>query len=125
MGGVSETRWTSSGPETGQSTRSITYSVARTTTLMRVSVSDLGQGITHVHLPHVFDRFWRADKSRSWKYGDSGLRLAIAKHLIEAQGGEIGVESTIDKGSRFWFTLPVAISGLNDKALKRFSCQYS
>jgi signal transduction histidine kinase len=56
----------------------------------------------------VFDRFWRGDKSRGRETGGSGLGLAIAKQLIEAQGGLIGVESTIGQGSRFWFRLPIA-----------------
>jgi two-component system OmpR family sensor kinase/two-component system sensor histidine kinase BaeS len=61
-------------------------------------------------LPHIFDRFWRADKSRAREHGGSGLGLAIARQLIEAQDGQIGVESegTPGRGSRFWFTLPVA-----------------
>jgi two-component system OmpR family sensor kinase/two-component system sensor histidine kinase BaeS len=80
------------------------------TTFVQVTVSDTGPGIPAKDLPHVFDRFWRADKSRSREYGGSGLGLAIARQLVEAQGGQIGVESdgVPDQGSRFWFTLPVA-----------------
>jgi two-component system OmpR family sensor kinase/two-component system sensor histidine kinase BaeS len=75
---------------------------------MRVSVRDTGEGIAPEDLPHVFDRFYRGDKSRARSSGGSGLGLAIAKSLIEAQGGSIGVESTIGQGSCFWFTLPLA-----------------
>jgi len=77
---------------------------------VRVSVSDSGNGIAAEHLPHVFDRFWRADKSRAREQGGSGLGLAIARQLVEAQGGRIGVESAgvPGQGSRFWFTVPIS-----------------
>ena len=71
-----------------------------------VTVTDTGPGIPAEDIPHVFDRFWRADKSRSREHGGSGLGLAIAKQLVEAQGGKIGVDSQVGRGSRFWFTLP-------------------
>lgn len=78
--------------------------------VVRVSVRDTGPGIPAQDLPHVFDRFWRADKARSREQGGSGLGLAIARQLIEAHGGQIGVESEglAGRGSCFWFTLPVA-----------------
>lgn len=74
---------------------------------VKVSVRDSGGGISPDHLPHVFERFWRADTSRSRDQGGTGLGLAIAKQLVEAQGGHIGVESTVGTGSLFWFMLPV------------------
>ena len=74
---------------------------------VEVSVCDTGEGIAPDELPYVFDRFWRGDKSRARETGGSGLGLAIARQLIEAQGGSIGVESTIGQGSRFWFRLPI------------------
>ena len=73
-----------------------------------VSICDTGYGISPDDLPHVFDRFWRADKARTRNQGGSGLGLAIAKQLIEAQHGRIGVESEPGQGSRFWFSLPAA-----------------
>lgn len=76
--------------------------------LVRVTVSDTGPGVAPENIPHVFDRFWRADKSRSREDGGAGLGLAIARQLVEAQGGEIGVTSGTGEGSRFWFTLPTA-----------------
>jgi two-component system OmpR family sensor kinase/two-component system sensor histidine kinase BaeS len=75
---------------------------------VRVSVTDTGPGIPEEDLPHVFDRFWRGDRSRSRARGGSGLGLAIARQLVEAQGGRIGVDSQAGKGSRFWFTLPAS-----------------
>lgn len=76
----------------------------------RISICDTGSGIPPQDLPYVFNRFWRAEKSRSRYEGGSGLGLAIARQLVEAQGGQIGVESKgiPGQGSCFWFSLPVA-----------------
>ena len=73
---------------------------------VEISVSDTGEGIAAQDVPYVFDRFWRGDKSRARETGGSGLGLAITRRLIEAQGGQMGVESQIGQGSRFWFKLP-------------------
>lgn len=73
----------------------------------RVRVSDTGSGIPREDLPHVFERFWRGDKSRARAAGGAGLGLAIAKQLIVAHGGTIGVESEAGHGATFWFTLPI------------------
>jgi signal transduction histidine kinase len=71
------------------------------------SVRDTGIGIPVEHLPHVFTRFYRIDKSRSRAGGGSGIGLTIAKHLVEAHGGRIWAESEgAGKGSTFIFTLP-------------------
>ena len=75
---------------------------------VEVSVRDTGEGISAEHLPHVFERFYRADRSRSRVAGGTGLGLAIAKQLVEAHGGRIEVESEVGRGTQFTFTLPVA-----------------
>ena len=71
-----------------------------------VEVRDSGEGIGAEDLPHVFEQFYRAEKSRSRATGGSGLGLAIAKGLVEAHGGQIYVASEVGKGTRFQFTLP-------------------
>ncbi len=73
-----------------------------------VEVADNGIGISEEHLIHVFDRFYRADKSRSRDLGGSGLGLAIVKHIIEAHNQTINVRSTMKLGSTFGFTLKKA-----------------
>lgn len=72
-----------------------------------ITVTDSGPGIPPEDLPHIFDRFYRGDKSRSRQTGGMGLGLAIAKHLVEAHGGRIWAESPgPGQGSTFTFTLP-------------------
>ncbi|TYP54926.1 two-component system histidine kinase PnpS [Thermosediminibacter litoriperuensis] len=68
-------------------------------------VCDTGIGIPEEDLPRVFERFYRVDKARSPDMGGSGLGLAIVKHLVKAFGGEIRVESKVNQGSKFIFTL--------------------
>jgi histidine kinase len=70
-------------------------------------VQDTGTGISLLDLPHIFSRFYRTDKARAGESGGSGIGLTIAKYFVEAQGGTIGVESELRKGSHFFFTLPL------------------
>ena len=70
-----------------------------------VRVTDNGDGISREHLPRLFERFYRVDKSGSRKDGGSGLGLSIVKHIVEAHGERIYVESEPDVGSEFSFTL--------------------
>jgi two-component system phosphate regulon sensor histidine kinase PhoR len=72
-----------------------------------VSVSDTGIGISKEDLPHVFERFYKADKARPT--GGSGLGLAIAKHVVQAHGGSIWAQSEEGKGSTFSFSLPIQV----------------
>ena len=70
-----------------------------------VRVTDNGEGIPAVHIPRLFERFYRVDQSGSRREGGSGLGLAIVKHVIEAHGEKIYVESAVEVGSEFSFTL--------------------
>ena len=85
------------------------------TGMIQVAITDMGSGIDPEILPYVFDRFYRADKSRTRSSGGSGLGLAIVKQLVEAHGGNVAAESPIfhgedqrDFGTRITFTLPIA-----------------
>lgn len=82
-----------------------------------VEVADTGSGISAAHLPHVFDRFWRAEKSRSRRTGGSGLGLAIVRKLVEAHGGSVGAASVEGQGSVFTVRLPEAGPRETDGAL--------
>lgn len=74
-----------------------------------MELRDTGIGIPAEHLPHIFERFYRVDKSRSRTGGGSGIGLTIAKYLVEAHGGRIWVTSPgPNQGSTFTFTLPLA-----------------
>ncbi len=75
---------------------------------IEVSVTDTGEGIPAEDLPNIFERFYRADKSRTRATGGSGLGLTIAKRLIEAHEGTISVQSEPGKGSCLSFTIPVS-----------------
>ncbi|MEK0445119.1 MAG: hypothetical protein RLZZ399_440 [Verrucomicrobiota bacterium] len=75
-----------------------------------VSVEDNGPGISPVDLPHIFERFYRADKSRVRAQGvaSTGLGLSIVKHIVGHHGGEVGASSPLGRGARVWFRLPSA-----------------
>jgi two-component system, OmpR family, sensor histidine kinase BaeS len=86
---------------------SVTVHARQEDQFVTFQVRDTGIGIPAEYLPHVFTRFYRIDKSRARASGGSGVGLTISKHLVEAQGGRIWVESDgPGKGSRFSFTLP-------------------
>jgi signal transduction histidine kinase len=86
----------------------VSVRVDRDGAAVRFAVTDTGVGIAAEHLPHVFERFYRVDRSRSRALGGSGIGLTIAKALVEAMGGRIWAESTgPGQGATFTFTLPV------------------
>ncbi|MEK4009579.1 sensor histidine kinase [Paenibacillus sp. FSL H3-0333] len=74
--------------------------------LAELTVKDNGSGISAEHLPHVFDRFYRSDSSRTRKYGGSGLGLSITRSIAEAHHGEVTVSSTPGEGAAFKVSLP-------------------
>lgn len=75
---------------------------------VEIEVADTGEGINVDDLPHVFDQFYRGEKSRSRATGGAGLGLAIARRIVEVHGGQIRVESQTGEGAKFVFDLPVA-----------------
>jgi len=77
---------------------------------VRIEVRDDGPGIADKHRARVFERFYRADPSRSREAGGTGLGLSIVKHLVESMDGEVGVEPNVPQGSIFWLRLPRASS---------------
>ncbi|HEU5089958.1 MAG TPA: HAMP domain-containing sensor histidine kinase, partial [Roseiflexaceae bacterium] len=86
----------------------ITLGLQRADDMVRLSVADTGSGIAPEALPHVFDRFYRADTSRNRNHGGAGLGLAIVKWVAEAHRGHVLVESEPGRGSLFALELPLA-----------------
>jgi two-component system OmpR family sensor kinase/two-component system sensor histidine kinase BaeS len=94
---------------------SVTVSAAAKIETLEITIADTGEGIAHEDLPHVFERFWRADPARARSgagaeerlAGGTGLGLSVAQSLVKAQGGQICVESTPGQGTVFRFTLPL------------------
>ena len=89
----------------------ITVSVTEGESEVLVSVQDNGCGIEEQHLPYVFERFYRADPSRTRATGGTGLGLAIVKQMVQAHGGQVSVKSQPGQGSCFAFTLPLQATG--------------
>ena len=88
----------------------VVLSARREGPAVRFAVTDTGIGIAPVDLPRIFERFYKADRSRAT--GGTGLGLAIAKHIVQAHGGQIWASSAGEgQGSSFAFTLPLAAGG--------------
>ena len=90
--------------------RGVPSSILASEDRVAVEIVDNGEGIPPEDLPHVFDRFYRGEKSRTRQGDGAGLGLAIAKAIVEAHGGRIWVENVHPHGARFVFTLPIAPS---------------
>lgn len=78
--------------------------------LLLCNISDTGVGIPGDKLPFIFEKFVQADNSATRRFGGTGLGLNISRHIVNSLGGEIGVDSTEGKGSRFWFQIPFETS---------------
>lgn len=92
----------------------VTVSVARAGHEVVIAVADRGAGIPKAALPRVFERFYKVDRARTLGVGGTGLGLSIARHVVEAHGGRIWVESEEGVGSTFRFAVPVAGPAIAD-----------
>ncbi|WP_207425939.1 ATP-binding protein [Pedobacter sp. SYSU D00535] len=90
------------GPQSGK----IIIHIEKSEGFAKVTVEDFGQGIPEEKLPHLFQRYYRVDSS-GHQISGLGLGLYISKEIVAKHGGKIGVESSLGKGSKFWFTLPI------------------
>jgi signal transduction histidine kinase len=93
-------------PPSGQ----VEVRACRVDNVVEFSISDTGPGVLEDDLPHLFDRFWRAEKARTRATGGSGLGLAIVKQLIETQQGTLLAQNLASGGLRVAFQLPIAAS---------------
>lgn len=75
---------------------------------LQVQVSDEGRGIPHAESELIFERFHQVEVSDRVEKGGTGLGLAICKSIVEAHGGQIGVQSEVGQGSTFWFKIPAS-----------------
>ena len=98
---------------------SITVGAQQTGGFYELYVRDTGVGIPAEDLPRLFERFYRVDKARSRELGGTGLGLAIVKHMVAAHNGTTRVESRVNQGSTFYFTLPIDESSLGAERLNR------
>ena len=87
----------------------ITLGAAQRGDEVAIWVKDTGQGILSTDLPHIFERFYRADKARSRELGGTGLGLSIVKHIAQAHGGSVEAESAFGKGTTVRMRLPIQI----------------
>jgi signal transduction histidine kinase len=98
--------------ETGE----VQIRVTATDSVFTVAVADTGPGIAEAHQQTIFEEFQQADSSSTRLKGGTGLGLAIVKRIVEMHGGRVWVESSLGKGSTFWFTLPVRVEQQKEAA---------
>lgn len=92
-------------------TRRPTLETQHPSEAVEIAVQDTGIGIPSQDLPRITERFYRVDRARSRELGGTGLGLAIVKHLVKAHGGDLIIESELNKGTTVRFTLPIAAPG--------------
>lgn len=97
------------GIKYGNQDGKVTVSIEDRKKAYQITVKDNGPGIPEKHLPRIFERFYRIDKSRTKLSGGTGLGLSIVKHIVQAHGSKITVQSKVDKGTSFSFKLERAI----------------
>jgi two-component system phosphate regulon sensor histidine kinase PhoR len=97
------------GIKYGHQDGKVTVSIEDRKKAYLITVKDNGPGISEKHLPRLFERFYRVDKSRTKLSGGTGLGLSIVKHIVQAHGSKITVQSKVDKGTSFSFKLERAI----------------
>jgi PAS domain S-box-containing protein len=88
------------------SSKDILITISNAKNMVKVSITDTGQGIAADKIPYLFDRYFRVDSTGN-QYSGLGLGLYISGQIIEKHNGEIGADSEVGKGSTFWFTLPI------------------
>jgi two-component system phosphate regulon sensor histidine kinase PhoR len=89
----------------------ITLRAGQVGDMMEVRVADTGRGIPPADVPHIFERFYRADKARSREQGGTGLGLSIVKHIVQLHGGSVAAESRYGEGTAIILRLPLANTG--------------
>lgn len=99
----------------GKQEGKVLLSGVKTGNILKIMIADDGQGIGDEDLPHIFDRFYRVDKSRGRSSGGTGLGLSISKWIAEAHGGNISAASIFGKGTIFTITLPMRSAGAGSK----------
>jgi two-component system phosphate regulon sensor histidine kinase PhoR len=95
------------------STGEIRITISRDDESVLIQIADTGIGIASEHVPRIFERFYRVDRARSRSTGGTGLGLSIVKHIVEAHGGGVSVQSALNRGSTFTVRMPIGDPTLN------------